>query len=66
MSLKSFVQKFPGGRSALAKVLEVDPEAIRLWELRRRTPRGHHMKKLLRLARGKVTAEDLIKQDQAA
>lgn len=62
MSLSSFVAKYPGGRSQLARDLGVTSEAVRLWETGDRTPSSTNMRKLMAVSGGKVKPADFYRE----
>ena len=57
MDFRAFVKGYPGGRSAVARALDVTEEAVRTWEKGHRTPRPQRIRRLIELSKGKLTFE---------
>ena len=60
MSLKEFIETYPGGRAALAKALGRSVEALRLWESGDRTPSSTTMNRIIEISGGALTPNDFF------
>ena len=66
MDFRAFVQSYPGGRSALAKALNVTEECVRTWETGTRTPRSKRIHALMKLSKGKLALDSFPGANGAA